>query len=660
MSRSSAAAVRLELLLDDEQDTALAAPDARNGMAAVPPPAARAAQAAVLEAAEGGGEPPPPLPKRRRQPLIDTIESHLTAAQVLARFEALREAWYSPELAPFVAGIESLLQQESRLSADLNGLPNTDHRDTWDHEFDCRTLAHDPALRRLRVWQPAVWWMAPIVRRQDTPLNMRVPLADTAADFVRELSERIPPAWRHRRVVVQLEVETRLYWGGLTPRDPGEAEEAQADFDADAEATSERLPWQCCSFRGDGVGFSEDLLSIRRGEVAWLLEPRAAEAPLIRRTLRPGVGLLVAVPVVTLELQDNTMGWVKRQAERVLRWMGVKRTVADRDPTFVRRLQDDEAYWAEALGRPQPAAEALRQIERRGAWLAPASMPALCHRPSVRAQGERHVVLLHGGLSSVRAGFEAWLEEVPPAGRPWRGMSLFNELCVWRFEHDTFVRIHRNLNQLVDLLERQVIGAQARGTVVLLAHSRGGNVARFALPRLRQRWPQWRFYGMTAGSPHQGTGVFRSIGRRWSGVAGAVGWFREAASGVLDKQRMVDLLMLERALAYDIPPGFRDVEPAGVARMARGQGMPEGLWAWGSEWGPGDDRPRQDRLWRRVIEDWAGFEADGDGIVPKHSALGGLPEAIDASPVFHTAYFEHEPTVAQMRERLHALLDWPT
>ncbi|AKJ27997.1 hypothetical protein [Caldimonas brevitalea] len=638
MSRQRAALAGLEFFLDDEP--------------LIPEPAP-AFDTESLQVATGLGEPaelPPPDPVRpkRRRPLIETVEGVLTATEVLQRFEAQREAWYSEELAPFVEGIQRLLQDERRLSEEMHGLPSTDHREVWQDDGVSDKLAHDPTVRRLHLWQPPVWWMAPIVRRQDTPLNMRLPLAETAAEFARELTEQLPPEWHGKRVVVQLEVETRLYWGGRAPRLlPGGGPERAS-------------VWQPCSFRGDGVGFSEDLLYLQRGKAIWLVEPRAAEAPLIRRTLRSGVGLLVAVPLVTLELQEGAFGWVKRQATRVLRWMGVKQGIADRDPTFARRLWDDESYWSAALGLPPPDPDAVHHLEKQGAALVPASRPAVSHVPD-KTPCDHHVVLVHGGLSSVRGGFGAWLPEdpaaLPPDAGPWQGMHLLNQLCVWRFEHDTFVRVHRNLNQLVDLVERTVIGHQPSGTLVLLAHSRGGNVVRFALPRLRQRWPGWRFYGLTAGSPHQGTGVFRRIGRRWAGVAGAVGWFRDVASGLLDKQQMVDLLMLERALAYDIPPGFRDVEPAGVARMARGQGMPEGLWVWGSEWGPGDANPLQERLWRRFIEDWAGFEADGDGIVPKDSALAGLEDAHDASPVFHTAYFEHEPTVAQIRQRLETLLD---
>ena len=631
--------VRLEFLLDEDStlaDSAFAAA------------AAGAPGSIALDAVAEPAPPRRPAGRRRSPPKIDTVEERLCAHEVLRRFEVRRAEWYSDELAPYVEGIEHLLRQETRFSEQMHGLPGTDHEDVWSHEMVSDTVAKDPSVQRLRVWHPSIWWMAPIVRRHDKPLNMRLPLAETSVELVQELSEQVPAAWRGKRVVVQLEVETRLYWGGCAPR--GWTPPVPGDGEPD------RTPWQPCSFRGDGVGFSEDLLYLKKGEPMWLQEPSTAQAPLVRRTMRPGVGLLVAVPVFTFELQESTVAWVKRQAQRVLRWLGVKKTIADRDPTFAHRLKEDEPYWARVFGQPEPTVDQMQLVEKLGARLAAASAPALGHRPE-GAAARQHVVLVHGGLSSVRGGFAAWLErDAQAGGRPWSGMPMFNERCVWRFEHDSFLRVARNINQLTDAIERDVIGDLPEGTLVLLAHSRGGNIARFALPRLRRRWPRWRFYALTAGSPHQGTGVFRRIGRRWSGVASVVGWFRDIASGVLDKQQMIDLLILERALAYDIPPGFRDVEPAGVARMARGQGMPEGMWVWGSEWGPGDDNPVEERLWRRVIEDWAGFEADGDGIVPKQSALAGLAHALDASPAFHTAYFEHSATVEQIRLRLEDLL----
>jgi len=59
------------------------------------------------------------------------------------------------------------------------------------------------------------------------------------------------------------------------------------------------------------------------------------------------------------------------------------------------------------------------------------------------------------------------------------------------------------------------------------------------------------------------------------------------------------------------------------------------------------------------VEDIGGAEVGGDGLVARESALAGRAgDAIahDASPVFHTHYFMHEPTREQMARVLNQLL----
>lgn len=597
-------------------------------------------------AAEPADGPQAPRPG----PRLLSMHSRITASDTLRQFEAMRAQWYGDSLAPYVDGIASQLRQEAQLSERWDGLPGTDHLDEWQHRRS-DSLKGLPADDRLHVWQPEVWWMAPIVRYRDTPLNMRLPLADSADALVAELAAQVPPAWRDKTVVVQVEVETRIYWGGHAPAHAGPSPASGEDA---------RARWEPCSFRGDGVGFSEDLLELQDGEPTWLAAQAGANAPLIRRTLRSGVGLMVAVPVVTFELQPSPAAWLARLAERALRWLGLKQSTADRDPTFQSRLVSDQAWWSRVLAQTPPSDEVLAADAKLGYRLDAASGPATRHRAGAPAS-HGHVVLVHGGLSSVRGGFGALLDAdaVAQDGQPaaiWPGLPELDACCAWRFEHDTFLRVKRNINQLIDGLERHVIGAAPTGRLVLLSHSRGGNVVRFALDQLRARWPQWEFHGLTVAAPHEGTPVFRRIGRRWSGVAHLLGFVTEAASDRLTPQQATDLALLERALAYDIPPGFRDLEPAGVARMARGRGLPAGLYTWGSRWRPASPSHVIENHFARVLEDWAGLEVDGDGVVPKQSALAGLPTARDASPSFHTGYFEQKVTVGQIAVELRRLV----
>lgn len=575
---------------------------------------------------------------------VDTVRSPLMAAEVLARFNAHLPRWFA-DLGVETEGIARLLGEEARLSAELGGLPGTDHRGAWDERAKGAATSvpgrHDTAAD----WHPPLWAMARIVRERAGTLRLRLPNVATPEAIAQALLEHCPPAWRKReRVRVRLEIETRIYWGARSPDDVS--------------------PWVPCSLRGDGVGLAEPLMEIDRGAPRWVVKPERATAPTIVRSLRPGVGLLVAVPVILYERLPCPIGPLARLVQLVRSWLdrlrGVRR---DRDPTFVSRLRGDEAYWSQMLDLAPMGARTWRHVEHRGARLAPASIPASSHSAPLGTEAAgvdagTHVVLVHGGLSSVRGAFEAWLapQAVTHEGAPWLGMDVLNTAKVWRFEHDSFVRLDENITSLAELLQKHVVGLAPRGGIVFLTHSRGGAVVRFALPLLADRWPGWKFHALTAGAPHDGTSVFGTVGQRWVGLSGAVGLLGRVARGLLDRDEMAKLKNLERGMAGDIPPGFQDLTPDAVRERANGEPMPPQIVAsWGSRWRAGIATDWPNNLWRHVIEDFGGFEAEGDGLIPLQSAMMGSA-CYNASPVSHVEYFHHVPTVQQIREHLQRLL----
>jgi hypothetical protein len=153
------------------------------------------------------------------------------------------------------------------------------------------------------------------------------------------------------------------------------------------------------------------------------------------------------------------------------------------------------------------------------------------------------------------------------------------------------------------------------------------------------------------------------MGERWLGLAAAAGGLRRLDAPGLDKARLAELVQLERGLADALPRGFADLEPAGVLRLARGRpatALPPGMWLVGSHWGPG--AVPAGRAWDGLFEHAMGAEDEGDGLVQRHSALGGLPAdassgsdvptRLDASPVFHTHYLAHEATRRQVARML--------
>lgn len=560
---------------------------------------------------------------------VDTVHEPLSASALLERFRLHRAEWYEG-LQGESDGIAMQLERDAALSVRWQGLPGVDHRSHWDRGAE---TSRPRRCESHAEWQPPLWAMAPVVRRVGGTLRLRLPPALTAAALQKAVIEHCPKGWlRHDDVRVRVEIETRLYWGARSPADG--------------------LPWMPASEQRDSVGLTAEMMEIERGRPRWLIAEHEAVSPTITQPLRAGVGLLVAMPVVLYSRKPRPLtrwgSWVQRALDWFDRLRGVRQ---DCDPTFIDRLKADERYWAAALGSKAPGWLAMRQVGLAGARLAPAS--AAAQRPVGEAAA--HVVLLHGGLTSARAGFEAWLAPEPTRAPLWPGMPPFDDLPVWRFEHDTFLPLDRNIVDLMEALQAQVIGPRREGRLVLLAHSRGGVVARFALAALKDRWPGWRFDALTAGSPHRGTDVFERLGQRWIGLAGVVGLLGSALHEVGGRNTLAKIKNLERGMAGDIPPGFRDLLPMNIEARAEDSPWPEGrIVTWGSQWRAGIAADWRPELWHRLIEGFAGFEADGDGMIPLESAKHG-PQAFDASPVFHTEYFSHAPTVAQMQAVLQDL-----
>jgi hypothetical protein len=559
--------------------------------------------------------------------------------------------------------------------------------------------------RRLDVHLP-LWWAWPLAVRDRKPCRIILPLAATREALAGVIARNLPGAWLHHTVHVTLDIETRVYWGVRGAVHPQAAAR------------------HACAQRGDAGMPSLPLMTLRGGRAVDTPMPDRQADPDVVLKVHPGVGWLVAVPVLRFERELTRAERWHQQAglwwHKLLGRIGAP-SQRDRDPTFAARLKGDEAWWAEQLGVQSDARE-LAQEARRGGALRPASRAAT-QPASLRTQAQ--VIVIHGGLSSARSGYEAALNTKaravakaieagqpatpgplgmriepgrqpaaaagplarelslaataaafdtaalsnapPPAPSPtrvWPGLPTLDERATWRFEHDTFLGIAQNVAHLVAAVRKQCVAdspPEAQRHIVLIAHSRGGNVARFALPALRKAFGKqgWTFAAVTLGSPHLGTQVFERVGHRWHGLAAAVGGLRHLGAPWMSRDTLAELVNLERGLAYDVPPGFHDVEPAGVRRMMRGRPateLPEGMWLVGSHWGPAAGI--EERAWDWLFEDVCGAEEQGDGLVQRLSALGGraaendvlratpqrCPAQFDASPVFHTHYLVHEET----------------
>ena len=648
------------------------------------------------------------------------IEGPLSARAVLDHFNEKGRGLLGAGQEDAAVRIAQLLAHEADLSAAWGGLPVTDHPRHWQPATGDEAPMSDARSehRRLDVHLPQ-WWALPLAVRDRQPHRVILPMGTTRDALVALVRRHMPGGWWSSTVHVTLDVETRVYWGARGAVHPHAAAR------------------HACAHRGDAGSPSLKLMTLHAGGAVETAMPERPADPDVVLRVYPGVGWMVAVPMLRFERELTRS---ERLQQKIVRWWhGLLGRIGrpaqrDRDPTFEARLKADETWWAEQLGVPAAPDRDIARDARLGASLRPASRIATRPAPQ-RTQAQ--VIVIHGGLSSARSGFEAALNTnaravakaieagqpvspgpmetriapgrveaptgplqrelslaataaafdtaalsnsppLPPsAAHVWPGLPTLDERATWRFEHDTFLRIAQNVAHLVAAVSRQCIEGSppgARRHVVLVAHSRGGNVARFGLVALRKAFGKqgWTFAAVTLGSPHLGTHVFERVGHRWHGLATAVGGLRHLGAPWMNRDTLAELVNLERGLAYDVPPGFHDVEPAGVDRMMRGRPateLPADMWLVGSHWGPGSGV--DERAWDWLFEDVMGAEEEGDGLVRRLSALGGraadndalraapagCPVQFDASPVFHTHYLVHEETRTQVARMLASALE---
>ncbi|HEX8962135.1 MAG TPA: alpha/beta hydrolase, partial [Rhodocyclaceae bacterium] len=160
---------------------------------------------------------------------------------------------------------------------------------------------------------------------------------------------------------------------------------------------------------------------------------------------------------------------------------------------------------------------AIRALESHPAYVqAAGACPDLAdpRTPPLAAPARCNLVLVHGGLSNGLADFGGSLiGGAAPLLAPAPGFNIF------RFEHDTWLPVRSNVDQLVRLIREKLHG----GKLFFIGFSRGGVVAVRAAALLRRlhavdpgRDAAARSHGdvevMTFGTPHRG---FRT---------GDVGW----------------------------------------------------------------------------------------------------------------------------------------
>lgn len=277
------------------------------------------------------------------------------------------------------------------------------------------------------------------------------------------------------------------------------------------------------------------------------------------------------------------------------------------DPGFKARLLAEEARVAIPLSGPR--------IEH--------FVPGNCITPIV--------VVVHGTFSC----------SVAIAAAVRSVCSAFN---VVRFEHDTFVPITENVNDLISHIRR--IAALGVSQILLLAHSRGGLVACQAASLLRGAVPSLKIDVWTVGTPHFGTPL-AGVGGSAAQVLGAM--YRLCARLV---DGTVKATYVEGAASYLVSAGQL---PTGIAAMRQGSDFLDlhRLHAQCSPlrtWGGRCSRTAPGSLGHGLLLNPALAEIfqnqDHDLVVPTASAI------IDASPPLddcnHFQYFDRDELQAAL------------
>jgi len=183
---------------------------------------------------------------------------------------------------------------------------------------------------------------------------------------------------------------------------------------------------------------------------------------------------------------------------------------------------------------------------------------------------DRAMVWVHGTASCGTVGLKDLLMpnfgHLPPAIRG----------TVFRFEHDTFVKMRHNARALRDLIKDRL----AADHLLLAGHSRGGCVARLAADLLQKDGYRGEITVYTFGTPHEGTPLVE-IGKT------ALNLLVKVSQELVTNAPLPIMAPLTKAMCYtldsaDLPPGIKDMGKDGEVEAFKDLTPPPDARAWGS------------------------------------------------------------------------------
>jgi pimeloyl-ACP methyl ester carboxylesterase len=306
---------------------------------------------------------------------------------------------------------------------------------------------------------------------------------------------------------------------------------------------------------------------------------------------------------------------------------------------FVTRLRGRTGYLVGRVlrrltfGHPTLERDPLALSRERGAARKHSVVARACPVLSERDQvvSPQAMVFVHGtascGLQGLKDLFAA------PALPPYQ---------VRRFEHDTFSTIIDNAADLVRLIKTSV----RVDKLLLVAHSRGGLVARLALDDLiRDGYPAVIALE-TFGSPHAGTPLARMGGRLLSQLYKIGEWGLNIAVPVLSPLTWAHSFLFD---APDLPPGISimaEGEPA--LHLLNRYGHSTSVTCWGSDFdidGPASGFGIEiEGMLRGAM-----YDIENDLVVPTSSALA-FGTAAPRLACSHVQYFSQPQVQVALRD----------
>jgi pimeloyl-ACP methyl ester carboxylesterase len=242
-------------------------------------------------------------------------------------------------------------------------------------------------------------------------------------------------------------------------------------------------------------------------------------------------------------------------------------------------------------------------------------VPRLDRTPLQSTLHDACAIWVHGTLSCGLEGLKD-LQQVP-------------KIPMYRFEHDTFHEIADNASELADLVRG--LGYKR---IYLLAHSRGGLVARFAQQILVNRHSISATV-MTFGTPHYGTDIADM-------AAGGLALFMRAGDFLVSGIPHASMVrrIAGMYVGLQLPPGIAVMQPSSEVLKASRYLLTHPFTAWGGVYREGGGSVGYGQDYTNVANGAFGPNVDHDLVVPTSSSLGGC--AVTQIECGHSDYLKNK------------------